>query len=740
MPTAALNSLIQKAEHDFTGGLVLPGFKELSLGTSEQPVPITEAPVPKRLAIPLSQHIGTAATAIVKVGDRVLKGQRIAKPDGYISAPVHASSSGTVVAIHQHPVPHPSGLTAPCIILETDGLDEAIPVQYVEDYNIMDPSHLRNVIRQAGIVGLGGAAFPSNVKLNPGRDRQVDTLILNGAECEPYITCDEALMRYKAANIVAGIDIMQRAVNAQQVLIGIGDAMRPEAEALAAAITKAGRTDTRVVMVPTRYPKGGEKQLIQSLTGLEVPRNGLPIDIGIICQNVGTAAAIYRAVALGEPLVSRVVTVTGPGIRTPQNLRVRIGTPVRDLIEFCGGYTNDIERLIMGGPMMGYALHNDQVPVVKSTNCILGAGKADLPDYSQEMPCIRCGSCADVCPASLLPQQLYWHAKAQEFDRVQDYNLFDCIECGCCSAVCPSHIPLVQYYRHAKGEIWKNESEQRKADQARERHEFRQTRMEREEAEKAARQAAKKAALKPKASTTDQDTATEGAKPAPAQDAIAAAIARAKAKKSGATDAATKAPSPAQAAIAAAKAKSQSQTQDLDAADTAAPLSPPQLAIQKAKQLANTAANEAETTEKEPAKKTLSATELAILKAKKAKAKTADPDTDIGTSAANTTQPKTALSPAEIAILKAQKAQANTDKADAPIAAKPTAKPKLSAAEIAILKAKKQAKQQAGQQTEQTASGTASASDNAPATKSPAQLAIERAQAAAQQGETEGKS
>lgn len=754
MASPALQDLIQKAQYDFIGGLALPGFKDLSLGNTEQPIPIVDAPVPKRLAIPLSQHIGASATPCVEVGDRVLRGQRIAKPDGYISAPTHASSSGTVVAIHNHPVPHPSGLTAPCVIIETDGLDEAVPVQYVEDYNIMDASHLRNVIRNAGIVGLGGAAFPTNVKLNPGPDKSVATLILNGAECEPYITCDAALMRYRAAHIVAGIDIMQKALNADQVLIGIGDTQHEEAAQLAAALEKAGRQDTQIVMVPTRYPKGGEKQLIQALTGQEVPKDGLPIDIGIVCQNIATAAAIYRAVSLGEPLVSRLVTVTGPGIKTPQNVRTRIGTPVRDLIEFCGGYTPAVERLIMGGPMMGYALHNDQVPVVKSTNCILAAGKADLPDYSQEMPCIRCGSCADVCPASLLPQQLYWHTKAEAFDKVQEYQLFDCIECGCCSAVCPSQIPLVQYYRHAKGEIWKQEAEQRKADKARERHESRVARIEREEQEKAARQAARKAALKPKASATDGNADTNSKQASPAQAAIAAAIARAKAKKtaeqatepatknSASTDNSTAAEpstlSPAQAAIERAKSKSNQAKPNTDAnnrANNNAPLSPAQAAIAKAqaktKQPASTEtasgtatpnkSNAPNTTEQDETP-TLSPAQIAIAKAKqKAQENAQDSAQDSGqekkqekTSAEKQTKETSfpaassqetsnapasqSLSPAQLAIAKA-KAKANANKAPATPTEAPSNNtsnaPTLSPAQLAIAKAKAAARQNA---------------------------------------------
>lgn len=750
------SELIVESAYDFRGGVKLPGHKAMSLQRSQDLANnnslIRTAPIPKRLAIPLSMHIGATAEPTVKVGERVLKGQRIAKPDGYISAPVHASSSGTVVAIHDHPVPHPSGLTAPCVIIETDGLDEAVPVQYVEDYKIMDTSHLRNVVRQAGIVGLGGAAFPTNVKMTPSRDKRVDTLILNGAECEPYITCDEALMQERAAQIVAGIDIIQCALQAKQVMIGIGDEMFAEADALAAALSKAGRTDTTVVMVPTRYPKGGEKQLIQSLTGKEVPSNGLPIDIGIVCQNVGTAAAIYKAVCLGEPLISRVITVTGPGINNPQNVEARIGTPVRDLIEFAGGYSDNIERLIMGGPMMGYALHNDQVPVVKSTNCILGAAKSDLPDYSAEMPCIRCGSCADVCPASLLPQQLYWHSKAKEFDRTLEYDLFDCIECGCCSAVCPSHIPLVQYYRFAKGEIWKQEAEKTKSDRARERHEFRQARFEREAAEKAARLAEKKAALKkpkqPKPNQqaqNQQDPAidTEKTKPV-ANDAIAAAIARAKAKKNQTTsDTATsndaKSPStassvnPALAAIEKAKlAKQQATGSDQAGATTTAP-------------------DDAESGNAKPSDKELGNAAAAAIAKAKAAAKQQPPESSISKITSQAAPQATEHEKADTettdkaALAKAAIERAKNKRATAagPTEQPPKNETKLSPAQLAIAKAKAKAKTTAAdtltntptdtpKQDKKTA-GSDTGSDAGNNTQpSAAQLAIQKARAQAQ--------
>jgi electron transport complex protein RnfC len=475
----------------FHGGLHLPPNKHQSTR-----LPIAPAPVPKRLILPLQQHIGEPAEVLVQVGERVRKGQVIARASGYVSVPVHASSSGTVTEIGDHPVLHPSGLSAPCVVIDTDGKDEWTELpEPTPDYTALDPSALRNRVRDAGIVGLGGAGFPSFIKLNPGAGKAVDTLVLNGAECEPYISCDDMLMRERPEQVIRGAQIMRHALHAARCLIGIED-NKPEAcAALRQALEQIDDPLIDVVVVPTIYPTGGEKQLIRILTGKEVPSNGLPLDIGVVCHNVATAATVYAALHEAKPLISRVVTVTGGGVAEPRNLEVRIGTPVRELIEYCGGYT-DVKRLVLGGPMMGFTLLSDEVPITKTGNCVLAATAQESPEPPPPMPCIRCGSCAEVCPAQLLPQQLYWHSRSKEFDKVQDYHLFDCIECGCCAYVCPSHIPLVQYYRFAKTEIWAQEREKRKAEQARRRHEFHTARLEREKAEREARMRKKKAALK----------------------------------------------------------------------------------------------------------------------------------------------------------------------------------------------------------------------------------------------------
>jgi electron transport complex protein RnfC len=420
----------------------------------------------------------------------------IARPVSDISAAVHASSSGKVVDICEHDIPHPSGLKAPCIIIETDGFDrsrrESVRTHTLND---LSPAQIRNIIHQAGIVGLGGAGFPATIKLNPG-DKKVETLIINGAECEPYITCDEMLIREQAVEIIEGVLIMRQALQASRCVIAIENRKFKTLDIMNKMVARSGYDFIEVVAVPTVYPAGGEKQLIQVITGQEVPSQGLPIDIGVVCQNIATAYAACRAVEHGEPLISRYVTIAGSVVK-PRNLEVRIGTPISDLIEQCGGNRQTLSKLIIGGPMMGFALHNDDVPVVKTTNCILvNSVIADVPLPSRSvsaMPCIRCGACADACPMNLLPQQLYWYAKAKDFDKVQEYDLFDCIECGCCDYVCPSHIPLVQYYRFAKTEIWNQEREKQFADYSRQRHEFHNYRLEREKQEREARHKQKRA-------------------------------------------------------------------------------------------------------------------------------------------------------------------------------------------------------------------------------------------------------
>ncbi len=389
------------------------------------------------------------------------------------------------------------------------------------DYTSIDPASLCTQIRQSGIVGLGGAGFPTPVKL-AGARYNIDLLLINGAECEPYISCDNRLLQERAEEVIEGTRILQHIIKADSCIIAIENHMLEAGRALDAVLDKGNATAIRVVRVPDIYPTGGERQLIKVLTNREVPSQGLPVDIGVICQNVGTAAAIYNSVARNRPLLSRIVTVAGQGIASPRNVEALLGTPVSHLVNSCGGYTKSIERLLIGGPMMGYAVATDSVPVVKTTNCILAVTHEEMPAPPLEQPCIRCGKCTEVCPADLLPQQLYWYTRSGNHDAAQDYDLFDCIECGCCAYVCPSHIPLVQYYRHAKTEIWSQEEQKKASDIARQRHEARLARLARIKQERAERQSRKKQAL-----SKDDGNAAKKA-------AIEAALERVKQKKAAA--------------------------------------------------------------------------------------------------------------------------------------------------------------------------------------------------------------
>jgi electron transport complex protein RnfC len=502
----------------FHGGLKLEACRE---NASDHPV--LPVPIPAEIVLPLAQHIGEPAECLVKPGDTVYRGQTVARAVGSISAPVHASTSGTVVAVEPRPVPHPSGLPAPCIVIATDGRDTPAPdLPPPLDYTTADIDTLLERIRAAGIVGLGGAGFPTRAKL--ARRESIELLVINGVECEPCIACDDALQRERAEEVIEGVRILQHIVRPTACVIAVEDNMPAAEQALRAALAQRNDTAIVVASVPTIYPTGGERQLIKVLTNREVPSQGFPADIGIIVQNVGTAAAVYHAVAKAQPLLSRIVTVTGDGVRDARNMEVLIGTPVSYLVEVAGGYTDHVERLLIGGPMMGHAVNTDAVPVIKTTNCVLAVTAHSMPAPPPALPCIRCGRCTEVCPANLLPQQLYWFARSGNHDTAQDYGLFDCIECGCCAYVCPSHIQLVQYYRHAKTTIWEQEKQKKKADIARARHEARLERLERIKREREERLARRKKA-------TDKSAGDEAR-----QAAIQAALERVKQKKEQSTD------------------------------------------------------------------------------------------------------------------------------------------------------------------------------------------------------------
>ncbi len=507
---------------DLIGGVHPPENKQQSVQSS-----VGTLPLPKELVVPLNQHIGAPPKLLVAEGEHVLKGQVLAEPKGFVSAGIHAPTSGVIQTISDHPIPHPSGMAARCLTLIPDGEDRWADIKGLEDYRAHSPEALLNIIRQSGITGKGGAGFPTAVKL--GSQKPITTLIINGTECEPYITADDMLVREQPQEIVEGIKILSYILGEpDEILIGIED-NKPEAyEALEPYLKD---TNIELVEFHTRYPSGGEKQLIQILTGKEVPNGGLPADLGIVCQNIGTTYAVKRAIQQGEPLISRITTVTGKACQTNRNYRVLIGTPISHLLEHNGFDESQCPRLIMGGPMMGFTLDDPNIPVVKTTNCILAPTEEELPTPPPAQPCIRCGMCAEACPASLLPQQLFWYAQSQNHERLEAHSLFDCIECGACSYVCPSNIPLVQYYRAAKGDMRKLAQEKVNSDRARERFEFQTARKEKEEAAKLAkREARKKAAEQARAkaaANTDEKTASS-----PADDIIKAAMARAEAQKS----------------------------------------------------------------------------------------------------------------------------------------------------------------------------------------------------------------
>ncbi len=508
--------------YSFHGGVHPPSNKTQSTRT-----PIARAALPSKLVIPFHQHVGNMAKPLVKVGDHVLKGQLIGAPEDAVSSAIHASTSGTITTIGMQIVAHASGLPDLCVTLIPDGKDEWISHQGME-HGSADVADIRLTLRMAGVVGLGGAVFPSDLKLRAGKNK-IKTLILNGAECEPYISCDDMLMRERAEEIIRGAEIIRHVLDAEQILIGIED-NKPQAISAMQQAAATSRDNMQVITIPTIYPGGGAKQLIRVLTGIEVAAGVRSTEKGVQCFNVATAQSMYRAIQFGEPLLSRIVTVAG-NVTDPQNFEVLIGTPVNELLALAG-VLPDTDHYIMGGPMMGVPLPDATVSVIKSTNCIIAASDKLFPPPPPVMPCIRCTRCADVCPAELQPQELYWFAKAKELGKAQEYHLFDCIECGACSYVCPSHIPLVQYYRFAKSEIWARENEKNVADSARERFEFRSYRIEREKQEKAEKLAAKeKAALAarqtsapaaPTAVITDKVTAD------PIQEKIQAAIDRAK--------------------------------------------------------------------------------------------------------------------------------------------------------------------------------------------------------------------
>lgn len=496
---------------DVPGGIAPPTRK-----AHTRDIPLRTAPLPLRVMLPLNQHAGTPATPCVEPGQRVLAGECIATASGALSADLHASLSGQVVAIDAAVQSAPGATEARAIVIESDGLDEW---QRLAPLNWRDSESetLLSRLDHSGVVGLGGAAFPTQIKARVRQRHTIDTLIVNAAECEPYISCDDATLRAHADEVLEGAHLMAHLAGAESILIGIEDD-KPEALAALRACIDDGSsrhlssrhlssrgTPVSIRVIPTRYPSGGEKQLIQRLLGREVPSGGLPADIGVLCHNPGTLRAALHAVRDGTPLVSRIVTLSGEALEHPGNVIARLGTPLIELLNFAGLDAERLHRLVRGGPLMGQILSDPDMPLTKGSNCLIAATREELPDPAPEMPCIRCAACEEVCPASLLPQQLYWFAKSQEHDKAERWQLFDCIECGACDYVCPSHIPLVNYYRASKDAIRQQRLEAARADHARHRFELRQARLARDEAEKQARRAARKKAASQDAPTAAPD-------------------------------------------------------------------------------------------------------------------------------------------------------------------------------------------------------------------------------------------
>ncbi|MGI9949370.1 electron transport complex subunit RsxC [Vibrio hyugaensis] len=698
---------------DFPGGVHPAENKKQSNKTE-----LVHAAIPSEIVLPLKQHIGKAGNLLIAVGDTVLKGQQLTASDSGFTVPVHAPTSGQVTAIEPRTVAHPSGLSELCAVITPDGNDTWCEKTPVADYTQESADALIDVIRLAGISGMGGAGFPTAKKIQSGIAR-TEILIVNAAECEPYITADDKLMQEHADELIQGIEIVEHILKPKLTIIGIEDNKPAAIKALEQA---AMNKDIVIRVIPTKYPSGGEKQLIKILTNKEVPSGAIPADIGILVQNVGSLYSIKRAVIDGEPVVNRIVTLTGKTFKQPRNVWTLLGTPVQALLdEF--GYKADkkLPRLIMGGPMMGFTLPHAQVPITKTSNCILAPKRREIASDQYEMECIRCSQCAEACPASLLPQQLQWYAKSQEYEKLEELNLKDCIECGACAFVCPSEIPLVQYYRQAKAEIRTRAQEAAAAERAKLRFEEKKARMEREKAERENR--FKKAA----------DDRRKDMKASGGDDAIAAAIARVKAQKDNAEAKAEPAVKPAvAAAIAKAKAKQAAAAQSGAAEPDNSEMAKLR---EERKRLARERKVQKEqgdaSTDNADDKKSAVAAAIARAKAKKAQQEDASTPTEAGD--------KKAAITAAIAKAKAKKAQQedSTESVETEAPVKQAENPKKAAVAAAIARAKaRKAKQEDSTESAETEAPAEQAEDPKKAAVAAA-IARAKARKAKQEDSTE---
>ncbi|MFA0063664.1 electron transport complex subunit RsxC [Vibrio breoganii] len=720
---------------DFPGGIHPPEHKAQSLTHK-----IGRANIANEIVIPVKQHIGKEGDLLVKVGDSVLKGQPLTQYHTSLSLPVHASTSGVVTAIEPRTGCHPSGLPELSIVIKPDQKDTWIEHSGITNYQELSAEELVNVIRQAGISGMGGAGFPTARKLQSGFSR-TDILIINAAECEPYITADDSLMREYAEQVIQGIEILSHILKPKLCIIGIED-NKPEA---IQALNKAGESHDIVIrVIPTKYPSGGERQLIKVLTDKEVPSSGLPADIGIMVQNVGSAFAVKRAVIDGEPLIERVVTMTGGSVSQAQNLWVPIGTPVQSLLEQAHFSPWKKQSVIMGGPMMGFTLPHTQVPITKTSNCILAPAKRELEFTADEMACIRCGQCAEACPASLLPQQMYWYSKDKDLEKCEEYKVKDCIECGACAYVCPSNIPLVNYFRQSKTEIKIQAAEAEAAERAKVRFEQRKERLERDKIEREQKYkiAAEKRRSQMKAEGGDDAIAaaiervkqkkTEGPKPA-----VAAAIARAKAKQAEAQSENATEPDNSemrklreQRKEEARLRREQKADQQPTAAETKSDAVAAAIARAKAKkeQLAST---NSETSDAKADKQDAVKAAIERAKARKAAQASAKPQTN---DSADSDDSKKSAVAAAVARAKARKAQQQaTDTEPKADESAESDDPKKAAVAAAVARAKARKAQQQTTDTEPEASESAESDDPK---KAAVAAAIARAKARKAQQQT----